>query len=236
MTSWCLGALTMFCSSFFTFFCTVVYPLTFSRLCFIIIFFLKVPVQTNRYKKKSPSAIKKWQNFGCCNNVNVFILLKMKWTMLHARMATLAQKVPKFERIECFLAWGITLCHGNIFTLGKLPGFDRKCVATLSTPINPITQENENCIYGPFEVDSTYYKYKMTNAPQMHLVFCSGHGPKLPLRAKVTRNYGSWWVSTADRLGNKPGFIATSSEVAINFFPTDYVKSWHFNLLHQTML
>ena len=72
----------------------------------------------------------------------------------------------------------------------KLPGFDRKCVATLSTPINPITQENDNCIYGPFEVTSTYYKYKMTNAPQMHLVFCSGHGPKLPLRAKVTRNYG----------------------------------------------
>ena len=44
-------------------------------------------------------------------------------------------------------------------------------MATLSTSINPIRQENENCIYGPFEVDSTYYKYKMTNAPQMHLVF-----------------------------------------------------------------
>ena len=73
----------------------------------------------------------------------------------------------------------------------KLPGFDRKCVATLSTPINSITQENDNCIYGPFKVDSTYYKYKMTNASQMHLVFCSGHGPKLPLRAKVTRNYGT---------------------------------------------
>ena len=74
----------------------------------------------------------------------------------------------------------------------KLPGFDRKCVATLSTSINPITQENENCISGPFEVDSTYYKYKMTNTPQMHLVLFSGHGPKLPLRAKVTRNYGTY--------------------------------------------
>ena len=57
-------------------------------------------------------------------------------------------------------------------TLGQsYPVFIEKCVATLSTSINPITQENENCIYGPFEVDSTYYKYKMTNAPQMHLVF-----------------------------------------------------------------
>ena len=63
-------------------------------------------------------------------------------------------------------------------------------------PINPITQENENCIYGPFEVYSTHYKYKMTNATQMHLVLCSGHGPKLPLRAKVTRNYGIYYLST----------------------------------------
>ena len=87
----------------------------------------------------------------------------------------------------------------------KLPGFDRKCVATLSTPINPITQENENCIYGPFEVDSTYYKYKMTSAPQMHLVFCSGHGPKLPLRAKVTRNYGITFF--VESTGTNPTYI-----------------------------
>ena len=57
-------------------------------------------------------------------------------------------------------------------TLGQsYPVLIGKCVATLSTSINPIAQENKNCIYGPFEVVSTYYKYKMTNAPQMHLVF-----------------------------------------------------------------
>ena len=70
----------------------------------------------------------------------------------------------------------------------KLPGFDRKCVATLSTPINPITHANENCIYDPFEVDSTYYKYKMTNAPQMHLFFfffVLAMGQSYPSRPKL---------------------------------------------------